>query len=88
MSQLTFYVSFVTYCVSPVTCHLSQQPQSRTLPMLTPPQYSQTCTNIRNTSVPPAGLIFQVKFVDKLKLMDIFLLLFWTYQIQLVRGLD
>ena len=37
----------------------------------------QTCTNTRNTSIPPGVLSFQVVFVNKFNLMeDILLLLF------------
>ena len=44
---------------------------------------SQTCTNTRNTSIPHGVLSFKVDFVDKFKLVeDIFLLLFWPYQIK------
>ena len=43
----------------------------------------QTCTNTRNTSIPSGVFSFQVEFVDKFKLTeDIFLFLFWPYQIQ------
>ena len=31
---------------------------------------TQTCTNTRNTSIPPGVLSFQVAFVDKFRLMD------------------
>ena len=43
----------------------------------------QTYTNTRNTSILPGFLSFQVELVDKFKLMkDIFLLLFWPYEMQ------
>ena len=45
----------------------------------------QTCTNSRNTSIPPGVLSFQVVFVDKFNLMeDISLLLRWPVS----EGLD
>ena len=45
----------------------------------------QTCTNTRNTSIPPGVLSFQVVFVNKFNLMeDILLLLFWPVS----KGLD
>ena len=40
----------------------------------------QTCTNTRNTIIPPGVLGFQVELVDKITLMeDIFWLLFLPY---------
>ena len=47
--------------------------------------YCQTCTNTRNTSIPPGVLSFQVVFVNKFNPMEyIFLWLLWLVS----KGLD
>ena len=57
---------------------------SSQLPAQVAPSY-QTCTNTRNTSIPPGVLSFKVVFVNKFNLMeDIPLLLFWPVS----EGLD
>ena len=51
----------------------------------------QTCTNTWKTSMPPGVLSLQVELVDKCKLMEDILLVFWQYQIKplpLGEGLD
>ena len=51
----------------------------------------QTCTNTWKTGMHPGVLSFKVELVDKCKLMEVIILLFWEYQIQplpLGEGLD